>query len=68
MRKLIVLGIFAVCALAGSARPAQAGCNTDLLDCYHQAANIDSFWYRWAAGLDCEFAYVQCAREMLIGA
>lgn len=67
MGKFIVLGIFAMCALAGSARSAQAGCNTDLLDCYERAANIDSFWYRWGAGMDCEFDYVQCARETLLG-
>lgn len=67
MRKFIVLGILAMCALAGSAGSAQAGCSTELLDCYHQAANIDSFWYRWAAGLDCELEYVECARIKLIG-
>lgn len=67
MRKFIVLGIFAIGALAGSAGSAQAGCNTDLLDCYQRAANIDSFWYRWAAGLDCEFDYVECTREKLVG-
>ena len=67
MRKFIVLGILAVCALAGSARSAQAGCSTELLDCYHRAANIDSFWSGWAAGLDCELEYVECARIKLIG-
>ena len=31
------------------------------------AAKIDSFWYRFAAGLDCELDYVECVRVKLIG-
>jgi len=38
-----------------------------LLDCYTAAAKIDSFWYRTAAGIDCEFSYADCLREILIG-
>ena len=58
---IVVMGFLAV------PRPALAGCTTDLADCYVAAAKIDSFWYRWAAGLDCELDYVDCAREKLIG-
>jgi hypothetical protein len=47
---------------------AMAGCASDLLDCYTRAANIDSFWYRTAAGLDCELDFADCARLRLIGA
>jgi hypothetical protein len=49
-------------------RPALAGCSTDLLDCYTRAAQIDSFWYRTAAGLDCEIDYAGCLRAQLLGA
>ncbi len=69
-KKWMLLGIMAVMTLVGDVRPARAAssCNTDLLNCYTAAANIDSFWYRWAAGLDCEFSYVDCTRKTLIGA
>ena len=67
MRKWMLLGVLAVAALVVHARPAQAGCFTDLADCYQRAANIDSFWYRWAAGLDCELDLIECTREKLIG-
>lgn len=67
MRKWMLLGIFTVVAFAGAVRQADAGCSTDLLDCYQQAANIESFWYRWAAGLDCELDFVECTRVKLVG-
>lgn len=59
---IVLIGVVAV------PRPALAGCTTSLADCYIAAAKIDSFWYRWAAGLDCELDYVECVREKLIGA
>jgi hypothetical protein len=59
---LVVSGFIA------SPQPVFAGCATTLADCYTAAAKIDSFWYRWAAGLDCEFDFVECARVKLIGA
>jgi hypothetical protein len=70
-KKWMLLGIMAAMMLIGDARTVRAmasSCNTDLLNCYQKAANIDSFWYRWAAGLDCEFSYVECARQTLVGA
>ena len=67
MRKWMVLGIFTMIAVGGVARRADAGCSTGLLDCYQRAANIDSFWYRWAAGLDCELDFVECTRIKLVG-
>ncbi len=70
-KKWMLIGIMAAVFLVGDARASRAsesGCNTDLLRCYQAAASIDSFWYRTAAGLDCEFAYVECARETLLGA
>ena len=68
MRRWILLGIL-VLAGTSAAQPlyANAGCTTTLADCYQRAANIDSFWYRWAAGLDCELDFVECTRIKLIG-
>ena len=48
-------------------RPAFAGCTTELADCYERAAKVDSFWYRWAAGIDCELDYTDCVRRRIIG-
>lgn len=62
--------LFALVVLAGFAAaptPAIAGCTTNLLDCYVRAAREDSFWYRWAAGLDCELDYTDCVRRHIIG-
>jgi hypothetical protein len=67
MRKWMLLGIFAVGAVAGAARNVEAGCTTDLAECYQRAARIDSFWYRWAVGLDCELDFVDCGRRKIIG-
>ncbi len=47
-------------------RQASAGCTTRLLDCYAEAAKIDDFWYRTAAGLDCEIEYAGCVRDALL--
>jgi hypothetical protein len=59
--------VFAAAMIAANVQPAQAGCFTDLADCFQRAANIDSFWYRWAAGLDCELDLVECTRIKLVG-
>jgi hypothetical protein len=68
MVKKILFAAFIVFGLIVSPQPVIAGCATTLADCYTEAAKIDSFWYRWAAGLDCEFDFVECARIKLIGA
>ena len=68
MVKKLLLAAIVLAGLFGAPAPALAGCTTELADCYGRAARIDSFWYRWAAGLDCELDYVDCAREKLIGA
>ena len=65
-KTLMTLAVIAGCLAAP--RPATAGCTTTLADCYLAAAKIDSFWYRWAAGLDCELDYTECVRIKLIGA
>jgi len=68
---MVKKGLFAALvlgSLVATPRPALAGCTTTLADCYTEAAKIDSFWYRWAAGLDCEFDYVECVRIKLVGA
>ncbi len=68
MVKKVLLSAFVLAGFVAMPRPAMAGCTTDLLDCYAEAAKIDSFWYRSAAGLDCELAYAGCVREALLGA
>jgi len=62
--------LFALVVLAGFAampRPAIAGCATDLADCYDRASRVDSFWYRWASGIDCELNFTECVRRKVIG-
>jgi hypothetical protein len=63
VKKVLLLAI----VLMGFATPqsAFAGCTVDLLDCYGRAAGIDSFWYRTAAGLDCELEYVGCVNRVV---
>ena len=69
MQRCILLAIFMLAAMSATTQPSYAsvGCTTSLLGCYQQAASIDSFWYRWAAGLDCELDFVECTRVKLIG-
>jgi hypothetical protein len=68
MVKRILFAFVLLAGVAAAPRPAMAGCTTDLADCYARAAQVDSFWYRWAAGLDCELDYTECVRIKLIGA
>ena len=67
MLKKMLLTVVVLAGFAAAPRPAMAGCTTDLADCYGRAAGIDSFWYRWASGIDCELAYTDCVRRRLIG-
>jgi hypothetical protein len=67
MVKKIVLTVVVLAGSFAAPRPASAGCTTNLADCFTAAAKIDSFWYRWAAGLDCELDYAECVRIKLIG-
>ena len=67
MVKKTVLALVVLAGFAAAPRQAIAGCTTDLGDCYERAAKIDSFWYRWAAGVDCELDYADCVRRRLIG-
>lgn len=70
MVRIVKKTLFALVVLAGFAgapSPAFAGCTTGLEDCYVRASKIDSFWYRTAAGLDCELDYTDCVRRKLIG-
>jgi len=68
---MVKKAVFMVAIIAGfvsAPRPALAqACTHDLLDCYTQAAKEDSFWYRWADGLDCELQYAGCVRRVLVG-
>jgi hypothetical protein len=67
MVKKVLLMSVVLGALVAAPRSAMAGCTTQLGDCYQSAAQIDSFWYRWAAGLDCELDYAECVRVKLLG-
>jgi hypothetical protein len=67
MVKKILLALVVLAGFVAVPRTAMAGCTTDLADCFERAAKIDSFWYRWAAGLDCELDYAECVRIKLIG-
>ena len=67
MVKKTLFALVVLCGFVGAPRPAIAGCTTDLADCYFAAAQIDSFWYRWAAGLDCELDYTECVRIKVVG-
>ena len=50
------------------AKPAHAAtCFTNLGNCYYRAAVVSGFWYRWAAGLDCELGLIRCVREEASG-
>ena len=67
MVKKILSAAFVLAGLVASPQPVFAGCTTALADCYVVASKIESFWYRWAAGIDCELDYVECVRVKLIG-
>ena len=67
MVKSVLLAAIVFIGVLAVPRPALAGCTITLADCYGAAAKIDSFWYRWAAGIDCELDYVECVRVKLIG-
>jgi hypothetical protein len=66
VRKVLLAVVFMV-GLVAVPRPVLAGCTTTLSDCMVAAAKVDSAWYRFAAGLDCELDYVECVRVKLIG-
>ena len=68
MLKIVPLAAVAAFLLFANATPAHARpCFTDLANCYVDAASEDSFWYRWARGLDCELDFVSCTRQDLLG-
>jgi hypothetical protein len=68
VRNILVALLLVMSTLALAPQRAMAGCTTTLLDCFGAAARIDNFWYRTAAGLDCELDYAECVREKVIGA
>jgi len=67
MVKKLLLSAVVLTGFMAVPRSAMAGCTSDLLDCYGRAAAIDNFWYRTAAGLDCELDYASCVRQRIIG-
>jgi hypothetical protein len=66
--KIVLLTLAILCGFLAVPPSAAASCNSTLADCYTAAAKVDSFWYRWAAGIDCELDYAECVRIMLLGA
>lgn len=67
MVKKVLLTLVVLSGFMAVPRPAMAGCTTDLADCFGRAGRIDSFWYRSAAGLDCELDFTDCIRRKIIG-
>lgn len=67
MVKKVLLTLVVLTGFVAVPRTAMAGCAVDLLDCYGRASSIDNFWYRTAAGLDCELDFTDCVRRKLIG-
>jgi hypothetical protein len=67
VRHILVALLLIVSTLAFAPQRAMAGCAGTLLNCYAEAARIDSFWYRTAAGLDCELDFTECVRVKVIG-
>ena len=68
MVKRCVLCVAVIGCLVGvptSARAESVTCTQDLLNCYVSAAKIDNFWYRTAAGIDCELAYAGCVGQAI---
>ena len=69
LKRLLQLApvVAALAIIIGSAKPASAdvSCFQDLAACYQRAAGIESFWLRWAAGLDCELTAAECVREAI---
>ncbi|MGH9411989.1 MAG: hypothetical protein ACRD1V_21340 [Vicinamibacterales bacterium] len=67
MVKRLLFAMAVLGVVIGMPRPAFAdpACTTHLLDCYVAAAKIDNFWYRSAAGLDCEIDYAGCVGAAL---
>ena len=68
VKTLLTLVVLAGLLAPPSAHAMVGGCTTTLAECYESAAKIDNFWYRWAAGLDCELDYAECVRIKLVGA
>jgi hypothetical protein len=62
-----VVIISGVLAMPSPATAAADRCVTTFGRCMEAAAKVDSFWYRWAAGLDCELDFTECVRIKLIG-
>jgi len=52
---------------AGTPAFAQARCAQTLRECYGRAATRQSVWEMWAAGVDCELDFVECARRVVVG-
>jgi hypothetical protein len=67
MVKKMLLAVMVMVGLVAAPRPALAGCTVTLSQCMEAAAKVDSFWYRFASGLDCELDYAECVRTKLLG-
>lgn len=67
---MVKQGVLALVMLGGlvgvpQSALAEVTCTQDLLNCYVAAAKIDNFWYRTAAGIDCELAYAGCVGQAI---
>ncbi len=64
----LIPALAALVVVIGSARPGSAAtCTADFVQCYQDAATLDDWFSRSAAGLDCELTFAGCVRETLLG-
>jgi hypothetical protein len=60
----------AALVVLGTPTPTHAqdiGCPETLRECYARAAQRDSIWDMWVAGIECELDFVECVRRALMG-
>jgi hypothetical protein len=63
--------VFSLAGVLGEAVPAQAlysrtNCFQDYYTCMDNAAQLDGFWRRFAAGLDCYVDLAYCVRNVFV--
>ena len=65
LKRMFVLGVMTCLLFVGASQSAWAGCLTDFDQCMHNAAQVDDWFHRWLAGLDCELDAFDCVGEKL---
>jgi hypothetical protein len=69
VKRLVQLAPAVALALVilSDAKPASAGCFTQLRSCYVVAANEMDWFSMWLSGMNCEFDWAECIRRELVG-